>query len=157
MGGKSGAEGGEPDLTGVGVVDDGFLERGEDARAADVSVLAQDGASFVERVRGESVLDGEDDIAPAGVGNEAVRRGGFFLKELKHGPGGEFGDFAVELVFEAALGIHETDFFTVLGLVEGLKSMESKLAADRFWRQRAAAAPSPKRQRLMRTPGSSFK
>ena len=66
------------------------------------------------------------------MGNEAVRHGGFFLKELKHGLRGEFGDFAVELVFEASVGVHETDFFTVLGLVEGLKSMESKLIADGF-------------------------
>jgi hypothetical protein len=109
-----------------------LLERGEDARAADVSVLVQDGASFVERVRGESLLDGEDDIAPAGVSNDAVRWGGFFMKEMKNGLGGEFGDLAGELVFQASLGIHETDFFAVLVLVEGLKSMESKLVADGF-------------------------
>ena len=119
-------------MAGVRLSDEGLLERGEDAWAADVSVIAQDGTGFVEWVRGEALLDSEDHIAPAGMGNEAVRCGGFFLKELKHGPGGEFGDFAVELVFEASVGVHETDFFPMLGLVEGLKSMESKLVADRF-------------------------
>ncbi len=65
------------------------LEGGEHAGAADVSVVAQDGAGFVQRVGGEAVLDGEDDIAPAGMGDEAVGGGGFFLEEPGDGLCGE--------------------------------------------------------------------
>ena len=78
MGGEACAEGSEPDLTGVGVGGDRFLQGGENARAADVSVITQDGAGFVEWMRGEAVFDGEDDIASTGMGNEASGVADFF-------------------------------------------------------------------------------
>ena len=83
------AEGSEPDGFRGGVRGERVLEGGEHAGAADVSVVAQDGACFVERVGGNAVLDGENDIASAGMGHKAVGGGGFFLEEPGDGLCGE--------------------------------------------------------------------
>ena len=66
------------------------------------------------------------------------------MKKLKHGLSGEFGHLAVELVFQASIGVHETDFLAVLRLVEGLKSVKSKLVADGFVAPESGCGTIPK-------------
>ena len=106
-----------------------MLQRGEDAWATYVPVLAQDFSSFSELVGGDGALDGFYDISSAGVGDQMVWLNGPHVKESCNRVGREFRDIAVELVFEPTTRVDEADFFPVLGFMEGLKIMKTQLLA----------------------------
>ena len=119
-------------------------------------MAAQDFAGFGEVEIRQGGLDGLDDIAAAGVGEDL---GGLFREPcVKGGDGlrGERGDAAVELVLEFPGGVGETDFLAIGRDVVSVEGMETTATlVGWFPVKMAAAAPSPKRQREMRTPGSS--
>ena len=80
-----------------------FFEGEEHRRAAHVAVVAEHGARGVERMGGERGFEGFDDLASAGVGDDAVDGGGIGglgCEERGDGIGGEGGHGFVEEVAE---------------------------------------------------------
>ena len=104
-----------------------MLQCREDARAADVAVLAQNFACGTQLVRGDRALDGLDHIASTSVRDELIWRVRPHFKKLGDRFSCKGGDFAVELVFEPATGIDEADFFPVFGFVDGAEILEAEL------------------------------
>ena len=127
MGGKTGAESGEPQSITFRRVFKGVLERCKDAGAADVAVLAKDFAGFIKFVGRNRLLNGLDHIAATRVRDEAVGFDGTHSEEGTDGFSGEGRDIAVELIFEAPAGIHEADFFPMLGFMEGVEVLKTEL------------------------------
>ncbi len=106
-----------------------MLKRCEDARAADVAVLAKNLACGAQLVRGDRALDGLDHIASTGVRDEALGVGRPHFKKLGDRFSCKSGDIAMELVFQAPTGINEADFFPVFGFVDGPEVLEAELPA----------------------------
>ena len=106
-----------------------MLQSSENARAADVAVLAKNLACGAQLVRGDRALDCIDHIASTSVGDELIRRARPHFKKLGDRCGCKGGDFAVELVFEPTTGIDEADFLPVLGFVDGAEILEAELPA----------------------------
>lgn len=107
------------------------LEGDEDGGAAEVAVVAQDVAAFLELIVGQRAFDGFDDVATTGMGEDlvdvSVVPGG--AKQLTHGLGGNLGNGAMQLVLELSLRVHEPDLLAIFRLVDGLKILEAMLGA----------------------------
>ncbi len=124
MGGESRAEGCEPKSPRFRMALDGILQRCQHTRAAHVSIVPKNLPGFLEGVGMERAFEGIDHIPTTGMGENAVGFGGALLEKPRDRLRGESWNLPVELVFEAAVGIDEPDFFPVLGLMQRLEVRE---------------------------------
>ena len=135
MSGEAGAESREPKrITDSGL--ERFVESDENAGAAHVAAGAEDVFGFCQGVTWQDVAESEDDIAASGMGDDTgLRRHArreIGIVELFHRGGGEAGDTAVELIAEAAAGVHEANLFAVLRLVERAKAVRAPVGGGVF-------------------------
>ena len=154
MRGKSGAEAGQPKAGVVSVVPHPFFEGEEDTGAAAVSVVVENAPCFFELEPRQDRFHGIDDISSAGVGDDLVRVGAALGVKFRHRVAGNLWDTAVQFVPQFSAGIDEADLSRSSGACRVRNSPASNCPLSFFPFQMAAAAPSLKRQRLMRTPGS---
>jgi len=121
VGAEAGAEGDEPEI--AGAVGRGFaegaIEGEEDGGAAHVAVVAESFATGLERMWSDDRFEGVEDIAPAGVRDDA-RDGARAASGPKFtdGGGGKFGDGTVEEVAEFAVTLLEAEFVALGGDVK---------------------------------------
>jgi len=123
--GESCAKSGEPEVA-SGRLKCG-LQGDEDARTTDIAVATKNVTRVGEEISWEFFLDGFNDIPATGVRDEAFWIATAGRVKLGNGIRGQRGNGSVKLVFEASTLIHEADFFSVFGFVEGLESRKPEL------------------------------
>ena len=125
MGAKAGAETDEPKIAtggGGGGGAEGFFEGEKHGGAAHVAKIAEDAGTGVEGVRGDDGCEGIQDVAAAGMGDDAgdgARAAG--RPKFRNGGRRELGHGAVEEVAQFAVAVFEAEFVAIGGPMERLK------------------------------------